>query len=164
MVIGDRLKELHPRIKGTLRKAMLRKRTGLLRCYISLVENGHTVRKLRLSKGWHAPLRCRCTSSFMKAKLPCQFARRNVPRAVRSGEARATMPTTCPSCADYLRRWGLASKNFCSTWPKKSRSGANLTASQRRVLARAITSKRRQEKQKLRAHQPLSFCALFKLD
>lgn len=35
MIIGDRLK--------TLRQGDIEKRTGLLRCYISRVENGHTV-------------------------------------------------------------------------------------------------------------------------
>jgi transcriptional regulator with XRE-family HTH domain len=41
MVIGDKLKQ----IRGTkkLSQGDIEKRTGLLRCYISRVENGHTV-------------------------------------------------------------------------------------------------------------------------
>jgi transcriptional regulator with XRE-family HTH domain len=41
MVIGDRLKEL--RQSKELSQGDIEKRTGLLRCYISRVENGHTV-------------------------------------------------------------------------------------------------------------------------
>jgi transcriptional regulator with XRE-family HTH domain len=41
MVIGNRLKEL--RGSKSLSQGDIEKRTGLLRCYISRVENGHTV-------------------------------------------------------------------------------------------------------------------------
>lgn len=41
MVIGDRLRELREDKK--LSQGDIEKRTGLLRCYISRVENGHTV-------------------------------------------------------------------------------------------------------------------------
>jgi transcriptional regulator with XRE-family HTH domain len=41
MVIGDRLREL--REAKELSQGDIEKRTGLLRCYISRVENGHTV-------------------------------------------------------------------------------------------------------------------------
>ena len=41
MVIGNRLREL--RESKTLSQGDIEKRTGLLRCYISRVENGHTV-------------------------------------------------------------------------------------------------------------------------
>lgn len=41
MVIGNRLKELREEKK--LSQGHIEKRTGLLRCYISRVENGHTV-------------------------------------------------------------------------------------------------------------------------
>jgi transcriptional regulator with XRE-family HTH domain len=41
MIIGDRLKEL--REAKHLSQGDIEKRTGLLRCYISRVENGHTV-------------------------------------------------------------------------------------------------------------------------
>jgi transcriptional regulator with XRE-family HTH domain len=41
MVIGDRLKQLRESKK--LSQGDIEKRTGLLRCYISRVENGHTV-------------------------------------------------------------------------------------------------------------------------
>ena len=41
MVIGDRLKTL--REAKDLSQGDIEERTGLLRCYISRVENGHTV-------------------------------------------------------------------------------------------------------------------------
>ena len=41
MIIGDRLRELRE-IKN-LSQGIIEQRTGLLRCYISRVENGHTV-------------------------------------------------------------------------------------------------------------------------
>ena len=41
MIIGDRLREL--REEKSLSQGDIEKRTGLLRCYISRVENGHTV-------------------------------------------------------------------------------------------------------------------------
>jgi transcriptional regulator with XRE-family HTH domain len=41
MLIGDRLRELRETRK--LSQGDIEKRTGLLRCYISRVENGHTV-------------------------------------------------------------------------------------------------------------------------
>ena len=41
MIIGDRLREM--REAKQLSQGDVEKRTGLLRCYISRVENGHTV-------------------------------------------------------------------------------------------------------------------------
>jgi transcriptional regulator with XRE-family HTH domain len=41
MVIGDRLRELREQKKFS--QGDIEKRTGLLRCYVSRVENGHTV-------------------------------------------------------------------------------------------------------------------------
>ena len=41
MIIGDRLRALREQKK--LSQGEIEKRTGLLRCYISRVENGHTV-------------------------------------------------------------------------------------------------------------------------
>src|SRR6202051_2208945 len=44
MVIGDRLREI--REAKNLSQGDIEKRTGLLRCYLSRVENGHTVPSL----------------------------------------------------------------------------------------------------------------------
>ena len=58
MVIGSRLKKL--REEKSLSQGDMEKRTGLLRCYISRVENGHTVPSLetleRLAAALEIPL------------------------------------------------------------------------------------------------------------
>jgi transcriptional regulator with XRE-family HTH domain len=41
MIIGDRLRDM--RVEKKLSQGDIERRTGLLRCYISRVENGHTV-------------------------------------------------------------------------------------------------------------------------
>lgn len=41
MVIGDRIRAL--RVQRNLSQGDIEKRTGLLRCYLSRVENGHTI-------------------------------------------------------------------------------------------------------------------------
>jgi transcriptional regulator with XRE-family HTH domain len=58
MVIGERLRALRE-IK-TLSQGEIEKRTGLLRCYISRVENGHTVPSIetleKLARALEVPL------------------------------------------------------------------------------------------------------------
>ena len=58
MIIGSRLKKL--REERNLSQGDIEKRTGLLRCYISRVENGHTVPSLetleRLAVALELPL------------------------------------------------------------------------------------------------------------
>jgi transcriptional regulator with XRE-family HTH domain len=58
MLIGDRLREL--REPKHMSQGDIEKRTGLLRCYISRVENGHTVPNIvtleRLAASYDVPL------------------------------------------------------------------------------------------------------------
>src|SRR6476646_1098473 len=58
MVIGDRLREL--REAKQLSQGDIEKRTGLLRCYISRVENGHTVPAIetleKMARAFEVPL------------------------------------------------------------------------------------------------------------
>jgi len=58
MVISDRLREL--REGKRLSQGDMEKRTGLLRCYISRVENGHTIPAIetleKLARGLEVPL------------------------------------------------------------------------------------------------------------
>src|ERR1700726_3630654 len=58
MIIGDRLREMREEKK--LSQGDIEKRTGLLRCYISRVENGHTVPAIetleKLARALEAPL------------------------------------------------------------------------------------------------------------
>ena len=58
MIIGDRLRDMREQKK--LSQADIEKRTGLLRCYISRVENGHTVPAIetieKLARALEVPL------------------------------------------------------------------------------------------------------------
>jgi len=58
MIISDRLREL--RVEKKLSQGDIEKRTGLLRCYISRVENGHTVPAIetleKLARALEVPL------------------------------------------------------------------------------------------------------------
>ncbi len=58
MIIGDRLRAL--REQNNLSQGDIEKRTGLLRCYISRVENGHTVPAIetleKLARALEVPL------------------------------------------------------------------------------------------------------------
>ena len=77
MVIGDRLREL--RESKELSQGDIEKRTGLLRCYISRVENGHTVPAVetleKLARALEVPMYQlfhdgEAPSSVRKFKLP----------------------------------------------------------------------------------------------
>jgi transcriptional regulator with XRE-family HTH domain len=77
MVIGDRLKEL--RESKELSQGDIEKRTGLLRCYISRVENGHTVPAIetleKMARALEVPMyrlfhEGEVASSIHKLKLP----------------------------------------------------------------------------------------------
>jgi transcriptional regulator with XRE-family HTH domain len=50
MLVGDRLREL--REQKNLSQGHIEKRTGLLRCYVSRVENGHTVPSVSTLEKW----------------------------------------------------------------------------------------------------------------
>jgi len=50
MLVGDRLRAL--REQKNLSQGHIEKRTGLLRCYVSRVENGHTVPGLDTLEKW----------------------------------------------------------------------------------------------------------------
>src|SRR5258707_15722229 len=58
MIIGDRLRVL--RVEKKLSQGDVEKRTGLLRCYISRVENGHTVPAVetleKMARAFEVPL------------------------------------------------------------------------------------------------------------
>ena len=53
MVIGDKLRTL--REQKNLSQGDIEKWTGLLRCYISRVENGHTLPSIDMSIRQHRP-------------------------------------------------------------------------------------------------------------
>jgi len=66
MIIGDRLREMREEKK--LSQGDIEKRTGLLRCYISRVENGHTVPAIETLEKMVAHSNARSINSSTRAK------------------------------------------------------------------------------------------------
>ena len=80
MIIGDRLREM--RVEKKLSQGDIEKRTGLLRCYISRVENGHTVPAIetleKLARALEIPLYQLFYDGEEPPKLP-NLLKRNSP-------------------------------------------------------------------------------------
>ena len=78
MVIGDRLREL--REQKNLSQGDIEKRTGLLRCYISRVENGHTVPAVatleKLARAFDVPMYQLFYDGAEPPKVPNLIARK----------------------------------------------------------------------------------------
>jgi transcriptional regulator with XRE-family HTH domain len=68
MVIGKRLRQL--REERSLSQGDIEKRTGLLRCYISRVENGHTVPSLETLEKLAAALQIPLYHLFYEGDVP----------------------------------------------------------------------------------------------
>src|SRR6202142_4237024 len=72
MIIGDRLREMREEKK--LSQGDIEKRTGLLRCYISRVENGHTVPSIetleKMARALESPLYQLFSEGEEPPKLP----------------------------------------------------------------------------------------------
>jgi len=68
MLIGDRLRAL--REQKNLSQGHIEKRTGLLRCYVSRVENGHTVPSVSTLEKWARALDLPLYQIFYEGKNP----------------------------------------------------------------------------------------------
>lgn len=68
MIIGDRLREMREAKK--LSQGDIEKRTGLLRCYISRVENGHTVPAIETLEKMARALECPLYQLFYEGEEP----------------------------------------------------------------------------------------------
>jgi transcriptional regulator with XRE-family HTH domain len=68
MIIGDRLREMREEKK--LSQGDIEKRTGLLRCYISPVENGHTVPAIETLEKMARALECPLYQLFYEGEEP----------------------------------------------------------------------------------------------
>ncbi len=83
MIIGDRLRALREEKK--LSQGDIEKRTGLLRCYISRVENGHTVPAIetleKMARAFEVPMYQLFYDGEEPPKLP------NLPKRYSSDEA-----------------------------------------------------------------------------
>jgi transcriptional regulator with XRE-family HTH domain len=68
MVIGERLRAL--RAQKNLSQGHIEKRTGLLRCYVSRVENGHTVPSVSTLEKWARALDVPLYQIFYEGENP----------------------------------------------------------------------------------------------
>jgi transcriptional regulator with XRE-family HTH domain len=68
VIIGDRLREMREQKK--LSQGGIEKRTGLLRCYISRVENGHTVPAIETLEKLARALECPLYQLFYEGEEP----------------------------------------------------------------------------------------------
>ena len=82
MIIGDRLRELREDKK--LSQGDIEKRTGLLRCYISRVENGHTVPAIETLEKMARALECPLYQLFYDGEEPPVLP--NLPRRKSSDD------------------------------------------------------------------------------
>jgi transcriptional regulator with XRE-family HTH domain len=94
MVIGSRLKEL--RESRTLSQGDIEKRTGLLRCYISRVENGHTVPSVSTLERMARALEVPMYRLFHDGEAPAALRKVKPPKDDEFGSAGAE--------ADYLSK------------------------------------------------------------
>jgi transcriptional regulator with XRE-family HTH domain len=62
VIIGECLRELHER--KNFSQGDIEEKTGLLRCYVSRVENGHTVPSVDTLEKFARALEVRCTNPF----------------------------------------------------------------------------------------------------
>jgi transcriptional regulator with XRE-family HTH domain len=118
MVIGNRLREL--RESKQLSQGDIEKRTGLLRCYISRVENGHTVPAIETLEKMARALEVPMYRRFHAGEVPAGLSKMKPPKDDEFGTKGRAKPITSPNCAGYLRKWNLTTKSCCCTWPKKS--------------------------------------------
>lgn len=68
MLIGDRLKAIRESKKFS--QGEIEKRTGLLRCYVSRVENGHTVPSIETLEKWTKALEIPMYQLFYQGSNP----------------------------------------------------------------------------------------------
>ena len=78
MVIGNRLKEL--RESKNLSQGDIEKRTGLLRCYISRVENGHTVPAIETLEKMARSLEVPMYRLFHDGEVPTSLSKQKPPK------------------------------------------------------------------------------------
>jgi transcriptional regulator with XRE-family HTH domain len=76
MMIGDRLRALREEKK--LSQSVIEERTGLLRCYISRVENGHTVPAVETLEKFARALEVPMYQLFHNGKKPLELP--NLPK------------------------------------------------------------------------------------
>jgi transcriptional regulator with XRE-family HTH domain len=133
MVIGNRLKEL--RELKELSQGDIEKRTGLLRCYISRVENGHTVPAVSTLEKMARALEVPMYRLFHDGEAPASLRKLKPPKedefGSTGGEGRLPLQTAQAACENGTRRPKTVAahgpKNRERSWPGKTRLTLNLT-------------------------------------
>jgi transcriptional regulator with XRE-family HTH domain len=119
MVIGERLRALREERK--LSQGHIEKRTGLLRCYVSRVENGHTVPAIETLEKWARALDVPLYQLFYL------------------GDELSSLPQPLKSRSNL---WGSSGKDarllaqFCQTLSKTKKSDRTLLLQVARKLAK----------------------------
>ena|SRR5215831_14983780 len=117
MVIGDRLRELRDTKKFS--QGDMEKKTGLLRCYISRVENGHTVPSLetleKLARALEVPLY----------------------RLFYDGEKPAAPPTLAPPRSADDSLWGNSGRQVANFAKLRRHLGKSSEADRKLLMALA---------------------------
>ncbi len=117
MIIGERLRELREEKK--LSQGDIEKRTGLLRCYISRVENGHTVPAVETLEKMARAL-----------ELPLYHL-------MYDGDGAPEAPIAIGSNGDRSQRWGLGGRE-ASYFQKLRRLVAKMNAADRNLLLHMV--------------------------
>src|SRR2546428_9249015 len=94
MIIGDRLRAL--REEKRLSQGDIEKRTGLLRCYISRVENGHTVPTIETLEKMARPLEVPLYQLFYDGEEAPELP--NLPKRRTADEIACARPANQPQC------------------------------------------------------------------
>ena len=121
MIIGDRLREMREEKK--LSQGDIEKRTGLLRCYISRVENGHTVPAIETLEKLARALECPLYQLFYEGEEPPKLP--NLLKRKSSDDiAWAALARTLVISANFAACWARRKKpiaSLFSTWRRKWR-------------------------------------------
>jgi transcriptional regulator with XRE-family HTH domain len=107
MIIGDRLRALREQKK--LSQGEIEKRTGLLRCYISRVENGHTVPAVETLEKFARALEVPVYQLFYDGEEPPKLT--NLPIRGKSGTEWGSSGKNARVLAKFCRLLGQANEN-----------------------------------------------------
>ena len=119
MIIGDRLRAMREEKK--LSQGDIEKRTGLLRCYISRVENGHTVPAIETLEKLARALECPLYQLFYDGEEPPKLP--NLPKGKSSDDIAWGSSGKDARYLNKLRRLlsksDEADRQLLLTWPRK---------------------------------------------
>ena len=103
MVIGERLREI--RESKDLSQVDIEKRSGLLRCYLSRVENGHTVPSVetleRLARAMEVPIYKLFYAGREPAKVP------DLPKPPERTPTNGEVPATTQRCSPNSKEFSV---------------------------------------------------------